>query len=106
MAKSAPDELQVEVAYALPLKAWRVLLRLPAGSTVADAIERSQLRLAIRDLVVDDEHVGIFSRPATLATVLRDGDRVELYRPLQCDPKEVRRERAAREPRRKPPGRR
>jgi putative ubiquitin-RnfH superfamily antitoxin RatB of RatAB toxin-antitoxin module len=105
MAPSATDELRVEVTYALPLKQWRVLLRLPPGSTVADAIERSNLRLTIRDLVVDDEHVGIFSKPVTLATTLRDGDRVELYRPLLCDPKEVRRQRAALEPRRKPPGR-
>ncbi len=87
--------LAVEVTYALPGKQWRVLLRLPVGSTVEDAIERSNLKLTIRDLQVDDAHVGIFSRPVTLATVLRDGDRVELYRPLQCDPKEVRRQRAA-----------
>jgi putative ubiquitin-RnfH superfamily antitoxin RatB of RatAB toxin-antitoxin module len=96
------DELRIEVTYALPLKQWRVLLRLPPGSTVADAIERSNLALTIRDLRVDDDHVGIFSRPATLATELRDGDRVEIYRPLQCDPKEVRRQRAAREPTKKP----
>ena len=95
------DELRIEVTYALPLKQWRVLLRLPPGSTVADAIDRSNLALTIRELRIDDEHVGIFSRPVTLATVLRDGDRVEIYRPLQCDPKEVRRQRAAREPVRK-----
>jgi putative ubiquitin-RnfH superfamily antitoxin RatB of RatAB toxin-antitoxin module len=87
--------LAVEVCYALPQRHWRVLLRLPSGSTVADAIERSNLRLTIRDLVVDDEHVGIFGAKATLATELREGDRVEIYRPLQCDPKQVRRERAA-----------
>jgi putative ubiquitin-RnfH superfamily antitoxin RatB of RatAB toxin-antitoxin module len=92
-----PELLQVEVAYALPQRQWRVLLRLPPGSTVLDAIDRSNLRLAIRDLLVDDAHVGIFSRPVTLATALRDGDRVEIYRPLQCDPKEVRRQRAASE---------
>lgn len=87
--------LDVEVVYALPRRAWRVLLRLEPGSTVADAIERSQLRLAIRDLVVDDEHVAIFGRAVMLSTTLMPGDRVELLRPLQCDPKEVRRERAA-----------
>jgi uncharacterized protein len=97
---SEPDaggqgSLSVEVIYALPEKAWRVPLKLPVGSTVADAIERSELKHAIRDLQVDDAHVGIFSRAVTLATVLREGDRVELYRPLLCDPKEVRRQRAA-----------
>lgn len=102
MAPSTPEDLRVEVCYALPQRQWRVLLRLPAGSTVADAIGRSNLRLTIRDLRVDDAHVGIFGKPVTLATMLREGDRVELYRPLQCDPKEVRRQRAARDPVRKP----
>ena len=89
------ERIAVEVTYALPGRQWRVLLRLPPGSTVEDAIERSNLKLTIRDLQVDDAHVGIFSRPVTLATLLRDCDRVEIYRPLQCDPKEVRRQRAA-----------
>lgn len=87
--------LAVEVCYALPQRQWRVLLRLPPGSTVLDAIERSNLRLTIRDLLVDDDHVGVFGARTTLAAPLRDGDRVEIYRPLQCDPKQVRRERAA-----------
>jgi putative ubiquitin-RnfH superfamily antitoxin RatB of RatAB toxin-antitoxin module len=94
--------IAVEVCYAMPQRQWRVLLRLPPGSSVLDAIERSNLRLAIRDLMVDDEHVGIFAAKATLATRLRDGDRVELYRPLLCDPKQVRRERAASSKKSKP----
>ena len=93
-ATDTDDRIGVEVCYATPQRQWRVLLRLPPGSTVADAIERSNLRLTVRDLVVDDEHVGIFGARTTLATALREGDRVELYRPLQCDPKQVRRERA------------
>lgn len=89
------ERIAVEVTYALPSRQWRVLLRLLPGSTVNDAIEHSNLKLTIRDLQIDDAHVGIFSKPVTLATALRDGDRVEIYRPLQCDPKEVRRQRAA-----------
>ena len=89
--------LAVEVVYALPQRQWRILLRLPPGSRVADAIDRSNLRLSVRDLVVDDDHVGVFGRAVTLDTPLRDGDRVEILRPLQCDPKEVRRQRAARD---------
>lgn len=92
----AADGIEVEVAYALPERQWRVPLRLPPGATVRDAIELSGLRAAIAGLVVDDAHVGIFGRPVTLATALRPGDRVELYRPLRCDPKDVRRQRAAR----------
>ena len=88
--------IAVEVVYALPERHWRVALRVPAGSSVEEAIERSGLRTTLPQLLVDDAHVGIFSRPVTLSTTLRDGDRVEIYRPLQCDPKEVRRQRAAR----------
>lgn len=100
MAEDAGATVRVDVAYALPEQQWRIPLVLPAGSCVQDAVVRSGLREAVPGLQVDDDHVGIFSRPATLATVLRDGDRVELYRPLQCDPKEVRRQRAAEAPRR------
>lgn len=89
------ERIAVEVIYALPGRQWRILLRLPSESTVEEAIDRSNLKLTIRDLQIDDAHVGIFSRPVTLATILRHGDRVEIYRPLQCDPKEVRRQRAA-----------
>ena len=46
-------------------------------------------------LAVTDANVGIFSRRCTLAAVLRDGDRVEVYRPLRADPKDTRRKRAA-----------
>ena len=95
MSEASDERIAVEVCYALPQRQWRVLLRLPPDSTVEDAIERSNLKLTIRDLLVDDDHVGIFGRKATLQTALRDGDRIELYRPLQCDPKQVRRERAA-----------
>lgn len=98
----AAATIGVEVVYALPARRWRVPLRLPVGSTVGDAVERSGLRESIAELRVDDAHVGIFSRPATLATPLSDGDRVELYRPLLCDPKEVRRQRAQANPRGKP----
>ena len=89
------QRIAVEVTYARPERHWRVLLKLPPGSTVEDAIERSNLKLTIRDLVVDDEHVGIFGKKVTLATALREGDRVEIYRPLQADPKDARRRRAA-----------
>jgi putative ubiquitin-RnfH superfamily antitoxin RatB of RatAB toxin-antitoxin module len=96
------NRIEVTVAYALPRRQWCIQLRLPQGSRVIDAIERSNLKLSIPDLQVDDEHVGIFGRGADLQTALRDGDRVELYRPLQCDPKEIRRQRAAREKQTKP----
>jgi uncharacterized protein len=92
MAHDPP--IHVSVAYGLPERQWLRRLLLPAGSTVSAAIEHSGLRVELPDLHVNDHRVGIYGKPCTLATVLRDGDRVELYRALLCDPKEVRRQRA------------
>jgi putative ubiquitin-RnfH superfamily antitoxin RatB of RatAB toxin-antitoxin module len=87
--------LNVEVAYGLPEKQAVLRVELPAGSTVAEAIERSGLRALFPGLVVDPAAVGIFGRKVGMEQVLRAGDRVEIYRPLIADPKEVRRQRAA-----------
>jgi uncharacterized protein len=91
----AGEDIAVEVVYALPGRSWRIGLRVPPGCSVGEAVERSGLRASVPQLAVDDAHIGIFSRPVTLSTALRAGDRVEIYRPLRCDPKEVRRQRAA-----------
>ena len=83
--------LAVEVVYcAAPGQADHVRLLLDAGATVADAVQASGLLLrhALRAETLD---VGIWSRVCGLDEVLRTGDRVEIYRPLQVDPKEARR---------------
>ena len=90
-----PDRIQVEVACVAPGRVFLRELELPEGANVGDAIEASGLRSAWPRLPVDDAHVGIFSRKVRLDTILRDGDRVEIYRPLKIDPKEARRKRAA-----------
>jgi len=64
-------------------------VRLPAGSTVGDALAASGLGEAASG------RVGIYGRVVPAGVVLRDGDRVEIYRPLRADPKELRRARAA-----------
>jgi hypothetical protein len=85
--------MRVEVVYALPQRQQRVLLDLAPGSTVQDAIQASGL---LRHLPADQaDRVGIWGRPVSPQTGLRDLDRVEIYRPLLADPKQVRRERAA-----------
>jgi putative ubiquitin-RnfH superfamily antitoxin RatB of RatAB toxin-antitoxin module len=88
--------IRVEVCYAGPEGQFIVALQLPAGATLGDAVAASGLRERVAGLRVDDQHVGVFSQPSTLASCLRDGDRVELYRPLRIDPREARRERARR----------
>jgi hypothetical protein len=90
--------IRVEVVYALPERQALLAAELPAGSTVAAAIEASGVREQFPGMEIDPASVGIFSRKVTLDRVLQDGDRVEIYRPLKADPKEARRQRAARKP--------
>ena len=70
-------------------------LRLPSGSTVGDAIRACGLLAQRNEIDMNRNRVGIFGRLVQLDSPLRDGDRVEIYRPLNADPKEVRRRRAA-----------
>lgn len=86
--------MRVEVVFALPATQQCIVVDLPDGATVADAIAAAGLDAH----GVDDEHVGIWNRRVTRATVLREADRVELYRPLVADPKQARRARAERNP--------
>ena len=86
--------LRVEVVYALPERCWRVPLQLPAGATVADALAAADLTSRVPGIEVDPEGLAVFGQPATLATKLHDGDRVEVLRPLKVDPKQARRRRA------------
>jgi uncharacterized protein len=91
----AAESISVTVAYALAERQWLLPLRLPAGATVADAIEQCGIAEQLPEVAgLGEGRVGVFGRPCALSTPLRDGDRVELYRPLLCDPKEVRRRRA------------
>ncbi|MBT8047861.1 MAG: RnfH family protein [Xanthomonadales bacterium] len=86
--------MEVEVAYATPEKQVLLKLDVPEGCTVAEAIERSGIKSEFSGLEIDPKAVGIFSRKVPLQHVLRQGDRVEIYRPLIADPKEMRRQRA------------
>lgn len=85
--------IKVEVALALPQRQWLRRLRLPVGATVADAVRESGV-LVEAGMTGDTLGTGIWSRPVAADEVLSDGDRVELYRPLQVDPKQARRLRA------------
>jgi len=83
----------VEVAYALPERQVVRRVLLPGGSTVGDAIRLSGLLAEFPE--IDPARAGIHGKPAPVGAILRDGDRVEIYRPLRADPKDVRRMRAA-----------
>ena len=84
----------VEVAYALPEKQYLQRVTLNEGATVEDAIRASGLLELRPDISLTQNKVGIYSRPVKPGDELHDGDRVEIYRPLIADPKELRRKRA------------
>jgi putative ubiquitin-RnfH superfamily antitoxin RatB of RatAB toxin-antitoxin module len=90
-----PD-LTVEVVYALPEKQYLRQVKLAEGSSVEQAILASGLLELRRDIDLTQNKVGIYSRPVKLQDEVNDGDRIEIYRPLIADPKELRRQRAER----------
>jgi uncharacterized protein len=91
----ASASIRIEVIYACPDRAWRVQLSLPPGSTAIQAFEASGLRSRITELRDQSPDLGVFANPVAHDRMLRDGDRVEVYRPLLIDPKDARRKRAA-----------
>lgn len=97
------DCIQIEVAFAEPRGQHLITLEVPAGTTVAGAIELCRRRQLLPGAAFDYADRGIFGRRAPADRVLESGDRVEIYRPLKVDPKEARRRRAQRK---RPPARR
>lgn len=88
------DKITVEVAYALPPQQVIVAVQVAEGTTIEQAIRASGLLEKFSDINLAANKVGVFGKLSKLDTVLRDRDRVEIYRPLIADPKEVRRQRA------------
>lgn len=87
------DRIRVEVVYALPEQQTLMTVELPAGSCAAEAVEALGLRQRFPELAGELPPLAVFGRLVTAATVLADGDRVELLRPLLADPKDRRRAR-------------
>ncbi len=85
----------VEVAYALEKKQTLLELEVDEGTTLKQAIEYSGIIDTYPQIDLTKDKTGIFGKIAKLDTVLREKDRVEIYRPLIADPKQVRKERAA-----------
>ncbi|MFN3545476.1 MAG: RnfH family protein [Thiobacillus sp.] len=86
--------IRVEVVYALPHEQTLLQVQLAEGATVEDAIRASGVLHAHPEIDLAKNKVGIFSKLVKLDEKVRDRDRVEIYRPLIADPKEVRRKRA------------
>lgn len=88
--------ISVEVVYALPGRHWSVPLTLPAGATVAEALARARMPEQVPGLDEATLALAVYGRRVERETVLADGDRLELLRPLKIDPMQARRRRAAR----------
>jgi putative ubiquitin-RnfH superfamily antitoxin RatB of RatAB toxin-antitoxin module len=86
--------LQIEVAYARPEEQVVLKVDVPEGARVGEAIARSGLLARFPEIDLARNKVGIHARIVELEDPLANGDRVEIYRPLLADPKEVRRARA------------
>lgn len=89
------ETIHVEVVYARPERQEIAQMELPAGSTAGQAIEASGLLARYPEIDLGKNKLGIYAKLAKPDTALRDRDRVEIYRPLIADPKEVRKQRAA-----------
>lgn len=88
------EKIKIELAYALPRAQTMIQLEIAAGATVKEAVEASGVLQKHPDIDLDKNKLGIFGKLVRLDTVLRDRDRVEIYRALKADPKEIRRKRA------------
>lgn len=96
---NAPDDrrnILVEVVYALPERQVLKATHVPKGTTVAQAIAASGLHELFREADLNCSPLGVFGRLVRPDTILENGDRVEIYRPLIADPKTARRVRAQR----------
>jgi putative ubiquitin-RnfH superfamily antitoxin RatB of RatAB toxin-antitoxin module len=89
------EEISVEVAYALPQKQEVLTLKIRPGALVSEAIAQSGILRDFPEIDLASAKVGIYGRQVKLDAALRDKDRIEIYRPLLADPKEIRRKRAA-----------
>jgi len=87
--------ITVEVAYALPDKQAIVALEVVPGTTAAQAVQQSNIAAQFEGVDMENAKLGIFGKAVADTLELKAGDRVEVYRPLIADPKEVRKARAA-----------
>lgn len=83
--------MKIGIAYASTSRQAWLTVEVPEGATIVDAIERSGIRQQFPEIDLEQQKVGIFGKLAKLDAALADGDRVEIYRPITCDPKTVKR---------------
>ena len=88
------NNITVEVAYALPQQQLIIPVQVSPGTTAEQAIRASGILAKFPEIDLNQNQIGIFGKLTKLDTTLRNLDRIEIYRPLIADPKEVRKQRA------------
>ena len=88
------DTVHIQLCYALPEQAVVIDLDIELGCTLEQAIGQSGLLAQFPEIDLTHNKIGIYGKLKPLDTVARDGDRIEIYRPLRADPMESRRRRA------------
>lgn len=81
--------MRVAVAYAEQGRQVWLRVDVPEGATALEAIERSGVLELCPTIDLGTQKVGVFGKPIKLDTALQPGDRVEIYRPIICDPTQV-----------------
>jgi hypothetical protein len=81
--------MKIGIAYALPQRQAWYDVEVPDGATIKDAIERSGILAQFPEIDLEQQKVGVYGKVSKLDATLNDGDRVEIYRPIICDPKTV-----------------
>jgi putative ubiquitin-RnfH superfamily antitoxin RatB of RatAB toxin-antitoxin module len=92
---NTPATVNIEVAYALPDKQHVISLQVSQGTTIEQAIRLSGILDEFPQIDITKNKLGIFGKLKKADVVVREGERVEIYRPLIADPKQVRKQRAA-----------
>jgi len=88
------SKIKIEVVYALPHEQFLLKLEVPPKTTIAEAVKLSGLTEKFPEIDLEKGKFGLYGKLSKTDVILREKDRVEIYRPLIADPKEVRKKRA------------
>ncbi|NTS75583.1 RnfH family protein [Catenovulum sp. SM1970] len=88
------NKIQIEVVFALPQKQSLLVVEVDEGETIENCIKASGILALYPEIDLAKNKVGVWSRNRKLTESINEGDRIEIYRPLIADPKEIRRRRA------------
>ena len=89
------DKTLIEIAYATPERQKIIECEVKPGTSPRDAVLQSDIKQHFPEIDPESCDIGVFGKPVRPDYELVDGDRIEIYRPLIADPKEIRRQRAA-----------